>query len=223
MNYCIYMPNWKNWKVSILINILSISGSPVAGSSTDFILKKIADSVITELDNTFDVNVSFVKLNDLDLKPCFACGEAPSPEFCFYKDDIYKLYNSIAKCDCLLVGSPIYFDSVTAQLKTLIDRCNCFRPPDYKNIDPDHHFINLMKKLRPGAMVLVGGERGWFEGARRVMAGYFKWIDVTNEGMIQYCSDDFNKSGTAADDEKIITEALQLGQKLAGIIINKNA
>jgi len=41
--------------------------------------------------------------------------------------------------------------------------------------------------------------------------------------MIQYCSDDFNKSGTAADDEKIIDDASQLGRKLAGIIIDKNA
>lgn len=176
-----------------------------------------------ELDKIFDVNVGFVKLNDLDLKPCLACGKAPSPEFCFYKDDIYKLYNSVANCNCLLVGSPIYFDSVSAQLKTFIDRCNCLRPPDFDNIDPDHHFINLMKKKRPGAMVLVGGERGWFEGARRVIAGYFKWIDVTNEGMIQYCSTDFNKTGAAADDGKIIIEASHLGRKLAGIIINKYA
>lgn len=205
-----------------MINILSISGSPVTGSSTDFILKKIADSITLKLGEAINVRVSFVKLNDLDLKPCLACGEAPTPEFCFLKDDIYKLYNSVVNCDCLLVGTPIYFDTVTAQLKMLIDRCNCFRPPDYENIDPEHYFINLIKKKRPGAMVLVGGEQGWFEGARRVIAGYFKWIDVTNEGMIQYYSKDFNKSGTADDDENIIDEALQLGNKLAKIIINKN-
>lgn len=206
-----------------MINILSISGSPVTGSSINFILKKISDGIATELDKTFSVRVKFIKLNDLDLKPCIACGEAPSPEFCFIKDDIYKLYDSVIDCDCLLVGSPIYFDSVSAQLKTFIDRCNCFRPPDYNNINPDHNFINLINKKRPGAMVLVGGERGWFEGARRVVAGYFKWIDVANEGMIQYCSKDFNKSNIAADDNNIIEEALQLGKKLAEKIINNNA
>ncbi len=206
-----------------MINILSISGSPVAGSSTDFILKKIGDGITSELGEKYNISVKFIKLNDFDLKPCIACGEAPTPELCFLKDDIYKLYDNVINCDCLLVGSPIYFDSVSAQLKTFIDRCNCFRPPDYKNIDPDHHFINLINKKRPGAMVLVGGERGWFEGARRVVAGYFKWIDVTNEGMIQYCSKDFNKSGTAVDDDKIISEALLLGKKLASIVIDKNA
>jgi hypothetical protein len=67
-------------------------------------------------------------------------------------------------------------------------------------------------------MVLVAGERGWIEGARRVVAGFFKWVEVVNEGVLVYRSVDFTKAGTAADDPAILSEAERLGTRLAGKI-----
>ena len=183
-----------NWKVSILIKLLTISGSPVENSSTDILLDYIEKTMTAIITPDKTVEVTRIKLNAYNIKPCQACGEAPTPKFCFY-DDINNIYDFLAECDCLLFGSPVYFDSVSAQSKLLIDRCNCFRPPDFNNTDPDHLFLKILKQKRPGAMVLVGGEKSWFEGARRVIAGFFKWLEIKNEGMINYCSPDFNIKG----------------------------
>ena len=71
-------------------------------------------------------------------------------------------------------------------------------------------------------MVLVGGKRGWFEGARRTIAGFFKWLDITDEGLLVYHSDDYNKKGTAADEPEILSDARKLGEKLAGLILSKH-
>jgi hypothetical protein len=71
-------------------------------------------------------------------------------------------------------------------------------------------------------MLLVGGERGWFEGARRVVAGFFKWVEVTNEGMVAYHSDNFRLKGTAAADQAVLAEATVLGRKLAAIIVQNH-
>jgi len=201
-----------------LINLLIISASPVEQSSTDLILKHAAGSFSNSLSGWFQVQAEFVKLNELKFIPCQSCGEAPTPKFCFYDDDLTDIYTKLERCDCLLFGSPVYFDSVSAQAKTFIDRCNCFRPPDFNDTDPDRHFIRRLKRKRPGAMVLVGGQRGWFEGARRVVAGFFKWIEVTNEGMIKYCSPDFTRSGSVSEDKETLAQADELGQKLAAII-----
>ena len=67
-------------------------------------------------------------------------------------------------------------------------------------------------------MVLVGGERQWMEGARKVVAGFFKWVEVTNEGMITYSSTDDRRIGTVADDEQKLSEADRLGEKLAALM-----
>ncbi len=201
-----------------MINLLVISGSPIAGSSTDILLARIADSITRELGQTTDLRAHTVKLNELKFIPCQACGEAPTPKYCFYDDDLANVYQLLEKCDCLLFGTPVYFDSVSGQAKMFIDRCNCFRPYDFANLDPEHKFIKLLKYKRPGAMVLVGGERQWMEGARKVVAGFFKWVEVTNEGMITYSSTDDRRIGTVADDEQKLSEADRLGEKLAALM-----
>ena len=203
-----------------MIKLLSLSGSPVEGSSTDFILNRIADAVVETLSGEGRVQKTTISLNDLTYIPCQACGESPAPKYCLFDDDLTLVYQALVECDCLLFGSPVYFDSVSAQAKMFIDRCNCFRPPDYDNVDPQHHFVRRLSRSRPGAMVLVGGERGWFEGARRVVAGFFKWIDVVNEGMLIYHSSDFTKAGTAKDDSNIMQQADELGRQLAQKILD---
>ncbi len=202
-----------------MIKLLSISGSPIEKSSTDFLLAEIADTIINTIKQQQPIRTTTVRLNELKFIPCQACGKSPEPEYCLYDDGLTAVYRALTECDGLIIGSPIYFDSVSAQTKMFIDRCNCLRPPDYGNINPDHKFIRRLNRLRPAAMVLVGGERGWFEGARRVMAGFFKWVHLVNEGSIVYKSPDFTRSATAREDNEIIKQAHELGQHLAARMI----
>lgn len=201
-----------------MIKLLVISGSPPESSSTDILLTTASNALVDSLKSTHQVEVQFVKLNKLQFIPCQSCGKAPHEEWCVFHDDITPVLNQIGECDCLLVGSPIFFDSVSAQLKLLMDRCNCFRPADFEEIDPAHDFIRLIKTKRPGGMVLVGGEQGWFEGARRAISGYFIWIEVTNEGVVTYKSKDFQRAGEVADSAASLEEARALGKKLAAIL-----
>jgi len=215
--------NLRNWKQQNLIKLMAVSASPVDGSSTDLILNDIIRQLTERLETNREVTSSFTKLSNLKFIPCKACGKAPSNEFCFYDDDLAPLYKELERCDCFLFGSPIYFDSVSAQGKAFIDRCNCFRPADFDNCDPDHDFIKRIDRKRPGAMVLVGGEEGWFEGARRTIAGFMKWIEVTNEGMITFRSSDFNRIGTSAGDITVKHEVNQLVDRLASRILELHA
>jgi multimeric flavodoxin WrbA len=190
----------------------------VDGSSTDILLKRIQQALVDKIGSRAEVVATFVKLNSLKFIACQSCGEAPTEGYCLFEDDLTPVYNKLVECDCLLIGSPIYFDSVSAQTKMFIDRCNCIRPPDWKDTDPDHDFIKLLGKKRPGAMVLVGGEQGYFEGARRTIAGLFKWVEVTNEGYLKYASNDFRKRGEAAENPDTLKQADELGHKLAGLL-----
>ncbi|MFZ1683718.1 MAG: flavodoxin family protein [Candidatus Zixiibacteriota bacterium] len=201
-----------------MIKLLIISGSPVKDSSTDTLLAEACKKLRHELGEATSVRADFIKLNDLKYIPCQACGKAPTPDYCFFTDDMTKLYPLVAECDCLLFGSPVYFDSVSGQAKMFIDRCNCFRPYDFDNKDPDHDFIKLLNRKRPGGMVLVGGDAIGIEGARRTIAGFFKWIEVTNEGVVTYSSSDDRKIGTVTTDESAMSAARALGAKLAEIL-----
>jgi len=206
-----------------LIRVLSISGSPTVNSSTEIILKTVAGA-ISEHVRYQRVQKSLVRLNELDFVPCQACGESPEPEFCFF-DDLKDVYKKLLQADCVLFGSPVYFDSVSAQAKAFIDRCCCFRPADFDSVSPNpqHLFTKRLKRKRPGAIVLVGGQRGWFEGARRVVAGFFKWVELVNEGVITCGSPDFNRAGQVIDDSGTLDEARKLGVRLAKLLESKYA
>jgi multimeric flavodoxin WrbA len=203
-----------------LIKILSISGSPVSNASTDILLNRVSEAIKTELAGKAEAVVSFVKLNAITFRPCQSCGVDPTPRWCFY-EDLYPVLEELAACDCLLFGSPIYFDSVSAQAKAFIDRCNCFRPAEFDD-ESDTRFIKRIQRSRPGAMVLVGGERGWFEGARRVIAGFFKWVEVTNDGNLMYSSPGTSARGAAVNDSKILTQADELGKHLANLLLKQH-
>ncbi|MGH8016324.1 MAG: flavodoxin family protein, partial [Candidatus Zixiibacteriota bacterium] len=103
-----------------MIKLLSISGSPVENSSTELLLKKIADSLVKTMGSNHRVESHFHRLNDLMYLPCQACGHAPTPNFCFFDDALTPIFNQLAECDCLLIGSPVYFDAVSAQTKAFM-------------------------------------------------------------------------------------------------------
>ena len=122
--------------------ILGLSGSPVQGSSTEILVKEI----LRGAESRGGVS-DYIGLNELDIMPCQACGQSPENGYCFFNDGMDIVYEKFDECDYIVVGSPIYFDSVSAQTKLFIDRTNCFRA-----IAPDKEktFIQrIEKRLQP--------------------------------------------------------------------------
>ncbi|RKX20939.1 MAG: hypothetical protein DRP51_04990 [Candidatus Zixiibacteriota bacterium] len=192
--------------------ILTINGSPVKNSSTKILLDELVNGIKENLAEP--VKNKVVSLNDYKMLPCQACGENPEPDYCLYKDDIYPIYDYLINCDIILFGSPVYFDTVSAQAKLFIDRCNCLRPPDFNN-DTGNHFKKIIPRKILGAIVLTGGLRGQFECARMVIAGFFKWIGVLNIGTISYTSPSWKAVGPVNNDIAKLVEARRLGQKIS--------
>lgn len=205
------MTGSKNWK-GRMPSIISLNGSPVKGSSTELLLARIAETIMEFSD--YEFRHESIRLHDLKFEFCRACGFSPEPDFCIHHDDYYPVYQKLLDCDIVLFGSPVYFDSVSAQSKTFIDRCNCLRPPDFENTT-DEQFKKIIPRKRLGAMVLVGGERGEFEHARVVLAGWFKWLWIENLGRIKYRSPDWKRAGAATGDNNITAQAEKLGQALS--------
>lgn len=186
-------------------NILGISGSPVQGSSTEILVREILRGAESK-----GASSDFIFLNELDIMPCQACGQSPEDGYCFFNDGMDEVYKKFDRCDSIVVGSPIYFDSVSAQTKLFIDRTNCFRAV---NPEGPESFIPRITKKRKGAIVLVGGEREKYEYARRVIGGFFVWAGIESAGVIHYGYSDWVK-GSAVNDKDLLKQALNLGIKL---------
>jgi multimeric flavodoxin WrbA len=105
------------------MNIVGISASPTGGSSTDYLVRAVMDNVAGD-----HIKRNFIRLNEKSILPCQACGKSPEPDFCFFHDDMDEVFAVMSKSEGVILGSPVYFDSVSAQAKLFIDRTNCLRP-----------------------------------------------------------------------------------------------
>jgi multimeric flavodoxin WrbA len=100
------------------MKILGINASPKGSKSETMKLVKAALNGA----KTKGCKVELVDLCTLNIEFCNACGVCYKKGKCVKKDDFQALYEKILAADGLVMGSPNYFRSVTAQMKTLIDR-----------------------------------------------------------------------------------------------------
>jgi multimeric flavodoxin WrbA len=190
------------------MRVLAISGSPVNRGNVEILLEEICRGAESK-----GAKYSLIHLNDLEILPCQACGKSPEPNFCFYADGMSLVYDKLISCDVLVLGSPIYFDCVSAQTKLFIDRCNCIRPISQTE-KGDFVFKNRFKKQRKGIAILIGGKRGKFDYALSVLKGFFKWGNFKLIDSLVYKHDDW-EVGEVKNNKEIMKRAFELGKNLA--------
>jgi multimeric flavodoxin WrbA len=100
------------------MKILGINASPRGEKSQTL---KLVRSVLDGA-KSVGAETELIDICKLDIKFCNACQVCFRTGKCVQQDDFQALYDKILAADGMIWGSPNYFRSVTAQLKTLIDR-----------------------------------------------------------------------------------------------------
>jgi multimeric flavodoxin WrbA len=75
------------------------------------------------------VETKLINLRELDIQPCTGClrcstqksGDRPCPQF-----DDQQPYQQMLEADGIILGTPVYFGTVSSQLKIFMDRCEPF-------------------------------------------------------------------------------------------------
>ena len=62
----------------------------------------------------------------------------------------YEIYRKLEEADCVILAAPVYFHSVPAPMKTVIDRCQVYWAKAVRGDMKD-------QKKRTGAILLTGG------------------------------------------------------------------
>ena len=105
-----------------MVNVIGISGSPRIRGNTTLLIKKALESA-----ENAGANTKFIPLGKLDISPCKACNKCKETGFCSIKDDMDDVLKTISEAQGLILGSPVYFGNVTAQMKIFMDRSRPLR------------------------------------------------------------------------------------------------
>jgi len=100
------------------VKILGINGSPKGEKSQT---RRLVMAVL-EGARKSGADVTFIDICSLDISYCTACGVCYTKGECVNDDAFTMLNEKMLEADGIVLGSPVYINTVTAQLKTLLDR-----------------------------------------------------------------------------------------------------
>ena len=186
-------------------DVLILMGSPRKKGNSEVLVDAVVRGV-KEAGGT----VETVRVAALGVAPCIGCGGCDKTGRCVVEDTMQPLYDKITSARRIILASPVYFYSITAQLKAMVDRCQALwnrkRLTTKEGPGPEH-------QDRKGYLLSVVASRGdkVFDGSILV-AKYF--CDATG---IEYAGEllvrGIDHRGAMAKDLASIEKAVEFGRK----------
>jgi len=153
---------------------VGICGSPRRGGNSEILL----DEFLKCLEEKGTETKKFI-LNEMKFVPCQECENIRKDGRCKIQDDMQKIYSEVEGADIIVVSSPIFFGSLSAQIKMMIDRFQC----QWLGINI---FKTYTPKKKKGYFICVeAGDRDDFvENAKSIIKNFFVTIGATYSGEV---------------------------------------
>jgi multimeric flavodoxin WrbA len=191
-----------------IMKVFGIVGSPKKNGNVDLLVSQVLKGASSQGAKTYKIYP-----NDMHIKPCQSCGVDPYPKYCLFDDDMKEVYFALQSCDVIVLGSPLYFDTVSAQIKLMIDRCNCLMPY-VERPNGTSGFERRVVKRKKGVLIAVSGSDQEFNTIQITVKGFFNWANIEPKETILYPHDD-NELGGVKNNKEMMNRAFEVGVKIA--------
>ena len=182
------------------MDVLGINGSPRIGGNTDVLLDKALEGSRSK-----GATTEKVILNLLKFSPCQECENIRDDGTCIIEDDMQPLYKKIKETDAIIFASPIFFGSISAQSKMMIDRFQCVWRAKY-----------MLKKdifgRKKGGFISVQAlaRKDFFDNAKLIVKNFFAAINVDYKEEL-FCPG-IDEKGSVSKYPDVLKKAFELGQ-----------
>ena len=174
--------------------VLILSGSPRKEGNSDILCNEFMRGA-TEAGN----QVEKIRIAEKNIGFCRACYFCKDTGVCAIKDDMAEVLQKMIEADVLVLASPVYFYSVDAQLKALIDRTVArwleVRDKEF------YYIVTSAEEDLSATQTTIDCFRGYadcVEGAKEM--GVIQGVGVYEKGEIK--------------DKKAMIEAYEMGKKV---------
>lgn len=127
--------------------ILAISSSPRRNGNSELALRSFCRAAEEK-----NISVEIARLHELRLEPCRGCEHCAADGICIVKDKMEPFYDKVAAAKGLVLATPVYFGSLSAQLKIFMDRFQCWWQAKYHLKEP---FVHLSQN-KVGFVICTG-------------------------------------------------------------------
>jgi len=193
-----------------MIRLVAIYGSPRRKGNTAVLMKHAVQGA-----RRAGAAVEEVLLRDMKLSPCLEIYGCKKDGRCVIRDDFDRVRDAMLAADGILLASPIFFYTVSAQVKLLMDRCQSLWVKKYWI---EHRPLGEKRILRSGVFISVGATRGkmLFDGALLTVRYFFDVLDTELWRSLLYRGLDFEGDVYRCPD--YLQEAYRTGAELVARI-----
>jgi multimeric flavodoxin WrbA len=195
------------------IRITGIVGSPRPQKNTDVLVRQALDGC-----RSAGASVETIYLNKLEIKPCQA-HKVQDGKGCIMRDDMNIVYEIFEAADGLVLGTPVYYNSVSSQMKLMIDRSYCLaeavpRGPGKRK------YVTAVKKRKKGLVISVGGSG---TNPNCVLPIFDIWSDEVNLEIIDsLCASEGQLGKLPMESEKTLAAAFEKGRDLVRYLLKNS-
>ncbi|MCQ9208666.1 MAG: flavodoxin family protein [Omnitrophica bacterium] len=185
------------------MKVLGILGSPRKGGNSELLLDKVLSGARSK-----GYDTEKLALGELKFSPCTECGGCDETGVCVIEDDLQPVYQKLDQARAVIIASPIFFGSLPAQVKAMIDRYQCRWV---------RKFV-LGKQGRPfpqeGYLILVSGANRdkFFKNAESIVKNFFAVLNIKFKGYL-YCPG-IDEKGKVLEHPDYLNKAYELGKKI---------
>jgi len=188
------------------MRILGIKGSPRKRSNSTALLEQL-------LAGAKGAETQVITPWELEIRPCLACDGCIDDGLCVISDDYQRVYEQILSCDALVLATPIYFGAVSAQVKSLVDRCQSFWNQTYILKEPLPP--GPSGRQRRGILIATAGQHLdiMFAGAKVTFDFLMRSLQGEVYGELLF--GEMDEPGVVAQNMTAMDRAFAMGQELA--------
>ena len=172
--------------------VLILSGSPRKDGNSDMLCNEFMRGAAESGNEVEKIRVAEKKIGF-----CTGCYACRNTGVCAIKDDMAEVMQKLIDADVIVLASPVYFYSIDAQLKALIDRTVC-RWTEVK----DKEFYYIMTAADSGIESM--------ETTLACFRGYADCVEGAKEMGIIYGTGVYEKG--EIKDKKAMLEAYEMGK-----------
>jgi len=191
---------------------VGIAGSPRRNGNSTSLLKAVLRGAEHQ-----GAETAIIRLDGLEFRGCRGCETCAPRDECVVRDALTPVFETLRLADIWVLASPIYFDSVSGQMKLFFDRCHWLAVKDGKR-------QARLTGARAAAVIVTYEDqpRDDYRREAEKLAAYIGWmgdfgeVRIVSEGLL-------GPAGAAEGRPDLLAAAEQLGRELVNDQVARSA
>jgi len=197
-------------------SIIIIESSPRPKGNSTLLARELAAGAAS-----LGARVETVRLADLNIGPCIACDACQQSlvQECVIDDDMKPLYSRVRSADVIVYATPIYWFTVSGQIKLFMDRCYALTyvgtaPVEEGGVDVPV-LENDLKGKKFGVVLTYGDVDPFVSGAVNALRTFQDMARFLGAELVGQVYGSAVAEGEIAGNSELMRQAYQLGRDLA--------